>query len=165
MYVYAFQEVSQHVPGNTKETPKILLRAVILLMVLHFMALSIVNNVQHQQQINEIWVWKTGTMILTRGKTTYSKNYLSHGMAQYLFCGLPIVLKLLFFMYQQFSNLYCSSPSCGSYIQPTMKMEYLLRNQVFWAVTLFFCTRVSQCFRGTQYLHCQRLRGPRILAV
>jgi hypothetical protein len=48
MDVYAFQEVTQHVPGNTKEMPKILLRTVILFTVLHFMALSIANNVQHQ---------------------------------------------------------------------------------------------------------------------
>jgi len=48
MDVYAFQEVYQHVPGNTNETPKILLRTIMLLIVLHFMALSIANNVQHQ---------------------------------------------------------------------------------------------------------------------
>jgi len=48
MDVYAFQEVSQHVPENTKETPQILLRTIMLLIVLHFMALSIANNVKHQ---------------------------------------------------------------------------------------------------------------------
>jgi len=48
MDVYASQEVSQHVPGNIKETPKILLRTITLFIVLHFMALSIANNVQHQ---------------------------------------------------------------------------------------------------------------------
>jgi len=48
MNVYAFQEVFQHVPVNTKEKPKILLRTVILLIVFHFMALSIANNIQHQ---------------------------------------------------------------------------------------------------------------------
>jgi hypothetical protein len=48
MEVYAFQEVSQYVPGNTMEITQILRRTVIHFIVLYFMPLSITNNVQHQ---------------------------------------------------------------------------------------------------------------------
>lgn len=40
--------------GTPRKHQKFLLRTVILFIMLHFMALSIANNVEHQSQMNEI---------------------------------------------------------------------------------------------------------------
>jgi hypothetical protein len=58
-----------------------------------------------------------------------------------------------------------SSPSCGSQLQSTVKLEYLLTVQVFCDVTLCCWISVSQCFGGIKCLHHQGLKGSRILTV